>query len=202
MKHTIITIGRQYGSGGHEVAEQLAEKLSIPLFDKQVLTEAAKNSGFSENLFHTYDEVRESSLLYALSTGSIAYGSMELPLPVQLCMEQFKTIGQLAEQGSCIFVGRCADYVLRERSDLVSVFIHAPMKQRAARIGNLYNVGTSEAERQILRADRKRRSYYEHYTDREWGVASTYHLSLDSGEIGIAGCVSMIEAYLGVRGLL
>lgn len=201
MSNTIITVGREFGSGGHEIAADLARKLDIPLYDKEILTEAARNSGFSEDAFMAFDETRESSLLYALATGNSLYGP-ELPLPVVLCLEQFRTIGELAEKGSCVFVGRCADYVLREREDVLSVFVHAPLEARVRRICDLRGISRQEAEKLIIRSDRKRANYYQHYTDWTWGAASTYHLSIDSSLTGIDGGVVMIETMLRLNGLL
>ena len=199
MKKSIITIGREYGSGGHEIALHLSQALSVPLYDKEILTEAAKESGFSENIFAAFDEVRESSLLYALAVGTNLYGP-ELPLPVQLCLEQFRTIERVAEKGPCIFVGRCADYVLRSRTDVLSVFIHAPMKDRVARITELRSITPQEAEKLIRRNDKKRANYYEYYTDRIWGEASTYNLTVDSSLAGLEKSAELILTFMNMLG--
>ncbi|MBQ4464967.1 MAG: cytidylate kinase-like family protein [Oscillospiraceae bacterium] len=195
MKKPIITIGREYGSGGREIAMLLANRFQVPLYDKEILAEASKRSGFSENTFEMFDETKESMWFYALATGSTMYG-MELPLPVQLCMEQFRTIGEIADKGPCVIVGRCANYVLRGRDDVVSVFIHAPLEKRIERICRLHNRKPQEAEREIQQTDKKRAAYFQHYTDWKWGAASSYNICLDSSKTGIAGSVDILEQYI------
>ncbi len=194
MNIPIITIGRQYGSGGREIAKLLASRLDIPLYDKEILTEAAKSSGFSEQTFEMFDESKESMLYYALTTGSM-YG-MELPLPVQLCLEQFRAIGEVAQKGPCIIVGRCANYVLRDQPNVLSIFIHAPKVKRIDRICRLQNMTDAEAEKQIRITDKRRAAYYQHYTDWKWGDAEGYDLSINSAKTGIGGAVNLIEQYI------
>ena len=124
MSQVIITIGREYGSGGREIGEKLAKKLNIPIYDKEIITESVKRSGFCQEIFETYDEHSTPSLLYSLAMGSFVM-DQQISLPDQIFLEQFKTIRNLADKGSCIFIGRCADYVLEEKDNLISIFIAA-----------------------------------------------------------------------------
>ena len=196
----IYTIGRQFGSGGRKVGRTLAEKLGIPFYDKELLTLAAKDSGLSEALFHNADEKPTSSLLYSLVMGSYplspsAIGFNEMPLTDQLFLIQSKTIKKVAEQGSCVIIGRCADYVLRDNPNVVSVFIHAPLEARVHRAVNVYEVPTDKAEDVCLKADKTRANFYNYYSDKKWGMCRTYNLSLDSAALGISGCVEQILSY-------
>ncbi|MDD2958689.1 MAG: cytidylate kinase-like family protein [Lachnospiraceae bacterium] len=199
MKHVIITVGREFGSGGRAVAEQLAEKLGIKCYDKELLTLTAKKSGFSEKFIQENEEKKTDSFLFNLVMGISSQTSNltgTQPLSVQLYMEEFKIIKETAEKESCVFVGRCADYVLRDRKDVLSVFIMAPMKSRITRIMDKYGIGEKEASEKILKTDKERASYYNYYSDRKWGKANTYQLCIDTSEIGIDGAVEMIQSYL------
>ena len=155
----IYTIGRQFGSGGRKVGRTLAEKLGIPFYDKELLTLAAKDSGLSEALFHNADEKPTSSLLYSLVMGNYpmssgALGFNEMPLNDQLFLIQSKTIKKIADQGSCVIIGRCADYVLRDNPNVISVFIHAPLEARVHRAVNVYEVPKDKAEDICLKNDK------------------------------------------------
>jgi len=200
MEKVIYTIGRQFGSGGRMVGKALAEKLGIAYYDKEILSLSAKDSGLSEALFHNADEKPTSSLLYSLVTGSyplatrnIGFG--EMPLNDQLFLIQSKTIQKVADQGSCVIIGRCADYTLRDNPSVISVFIHAPIDARVKRVTELYDVPKDKAEDICLKNDKTRASFYNYYSDKKWGMCRTYDLSLDSSLIGIDGCVEQIIAY-------
>ncbi len=200
----IYTIGRQFGSGGRKVGKALAEKLGIPYYDKELLTIAAKDSGLSEALFHNADEKPTSSLLYSLVMGNYpvasgALGFNEMPLNDQLFLIQSKTIKKIAEQGSCVIIGRCADYILRDNPEVLSVFIHAPIGARVKRAVEVYEVPAEKAEDICLKNDKTRANFYNYYSDQKWGMCRTYDLSLDSAALGIDGCVEVITQFAKIR---
>lgn len=190
MKNVIFTIGRQYGSGGRLIGEKLAKELGIPFYDKELLTLAAKESGFCEEIFETHDEKPTSSFLYSLVMGG--YGSDSMPLNHKLFLAQFETIKKVAKQGPCVIIGRCADYALEEMPNVVNVFIHADIKERAKRAVEEYGEDPKHVESIINKTDKKRASYYNYYSDKKWGAMDTYHLSIDSGKIGIDNAVKLI----------
>lgn len=208
----IYTVGRQFGSGGRKIGKTLAEKLGIAYYDKELLTIAAKDSGLSEALFHNADEKPTSSLLYSLVMGNYpmasgALGFNEMPLNDQLFLIQSKTIKKVAENGPCVIIGRCADYILRDMPNVISVFIHAPLSARVERAVKVYEVAEDKAEDTCLKADKKRANFYNYYSDQKWGMCRTYDLSIDSSLLGIDGTVDQIIAFAdavaehnGVRG--
>ena len=196
-ERTIYTLGRQFGSGGRQVGKALAERLGIPYYDKELLAMAAKDSGFSEELFHSADEKPASSLLYSLVMGNYpmssgTLGFNEMPLNDQLFLIQSNTIRKVAKKGSCIIIGRCADYILKGNPDLISIFIHAPLEARVKRAVECYEVPTDRAEEVCLKNDKSRANFYNYYSDQKWGMCRTYSLSLDSSLLGIEGCVDEI----------
>ena len=198
MNNTIYTIGRQYGSGGRIIGKKLAEDLGIPFYDKELLTIAAKESGFCEEIFETHDEKPTSSFLYSLVMGG--YGSDSMPLNHKLFLAQFETIKKIAKQGSCVIIGRCADYALEEMDNVVNVFVHASMEERVKRVVEEYGDDPKKAEDIINKTDKKRANYYNYYSDKKWGVASTYNLSIDSGKIGIDKSVELIKEFAKMAG--
>ena len=196
-ERTIYTIGRQFGSGGRQVGKALAERLGIPYYDKELLAMAAKDSGFSEELFHSADEKPASSLLYSLVMGNYpmssgTLGFNEMPLNDQLFLIQSNTIRKVAKKGSCIIIGRCADYILKGNPDLISILIHAPLEARVKRAVECYEVPADRAEEVCLKNDKSRANFYNYYSDQKWGMCRTYSLSLDSSLLGIEGCVDEI----------
>lgn len=203
MSNTVITIGRQFGSGGREIGKKLSEKLEIPFYDKELLTIAAKESGISEELFETNDEKPTSSLLYSLSTnpyGVGGYSAMtDMPLNNKLFLAQFEAVQKLAQQGSCIIVGRCADYALRNHPQAINVFIHADLAARVKRLMRTEKLTEPQAKEQALKIDKKRASYYNSYTGKKWGNIDSYHLTVDSGVVGIDGAVKIIEDFAALR---
>lgn len=187
----IITIGRQYGSGGKEIGEKLAAKLGIPCYDKELITIASKNSGFSEAAISEFNETPNSSLVYNLYMNSLS-GDM-IPINQQLAFAQFDAIKEIAKQGSCVIIGRCADYVLRERKDALHVFIHSDMEMRKERIVENYNVPEEFAEKTALKQDKKRSSYYSFYTHKKWGDVRSYDMTINSSLLGIDGTVEALH---------
>ena len=195
--NVVFTIGRQFGSGGRQVGKTLAQKLGIPFYDKELIAISARDSGLSEALFSNADEKATSSIFYSLVMGNYpmasgALGVTEMPLNDQLFLIQSKTIKRLASEGSCVIVGRCADYILRDMDNVVNVFIHADLKNRVERAIRVYEVPENKAEDVCLKTDKQRANFYNYYSDRKWGMCRTYDLSLDSGMLGIESCAEQI----------
>jgi cytidylate kinase len=201
MANKIYTIGREFGSGGKDVGEKLAERLGIKLYDKELLQQAAKDSGFCEEIFENHDERPTNSFLYSLvmDTYSVSgYSSapfLDMPLNHKVFLAQFDTIKKIAENESCVIVGRCADYALADNPDCINVFIHADLDSRIKLVSKRMNLTENKARDVILKQDKQRASYYNYYTSKRWGDSTSYHLSLDSSKIGIDGCVDMIIRY-------
>jgi len=201
-EHYVITVGRQYGSGGREIGRRLAERLGIAYYDKELITQAAKASGMSEKLFENLDERATNSLLYSLVMGTYSgvanriTNLSDLSLNDKLYQFQNKVIREGAEKGSCLFVGRCADYVLREHPRLRSVFIHADMESRKQRVVEEYGQARQGVEQMLMQADKKRANYYDYYTDRRWGDARNYDLCVSSSRLGIDRTVELLELWV------
>ncbi|MDO4452938.1 MAG: cytidylate kinase-like family protein [Eubacteriales bacterium] len=201
---TIITIGRQFGSGGKEIGEKLAEALGIKCYDKELLSRASKESGISQELFENHDEKPTNSFLYSLvmDTYSMGYSSAtfnDMPLNHKVFLAQFNAIKKIADEGPCVIVGRCADYALAEYKNCISVFIHASMDNRIKRISEKYQLSENKAKDLIVKTDKKRANYYNYYSSKKWGDASSYHLCIDSGICGIDGTVEMIQEFVKLK---
>ena len=199
----VITIGRQYGSGGREVGRRLASRLEIPYYDKEILSEASKDSGICEELFEDHDEKPTRSFLYSLVTGVQTHGNpstmyMDMPLNHRIFLAQFDTIRRLAGNGPCVVVGRCADYVLRDEKNVVNVFLTADMEHRIERAIER-GAEPSRAQDIVKRHDKERASYYNYYATTTWGDVNNYDLCLDTGKVGYDGAVDMIIAYIALR---
>lgn len=194
---TIVTIGRQYGSGGRQVGKRLAAALGVPFYDKALIEEAAEKSGIDPRHFERGDETAANSFLFAVSMG--LYGGAQLPAPMEYSVSdriffaQADVIRNAAENGPCVIVGRCADYILRERSDLLSVFLYAGKEDRVQRAVREYGVAPERAEEQVQKMDKRRGSYYAYYTGRRWQDIANYGLSLDTGVFGVDGAARLLE---------
>ena len=203
-KHIVITIGRQFGSGGRYVGRLLAEKLGVPFYDKELLSEAAKTSGICEEILEEHDEKPTRSLLFSLVTGVQSHMSsgafyMDMPLNHKIFLAQFDAIRRIAEEGPCVIVGRCADYVLRENPDAVSVFVKADMASKVDRAVKYYGIEADKAEDRIRKADKQRASYYNYYATATWGDVDNYDLVVDTGVLGVEGAVELIAKFLELR---
>ena len=199
-KKNIITIGRQFGSGGHEIGATIAQDLGINLYDKEMLKRAAKESGLCEELFETHDEKPTYSFLYSLVMDNYSMGAHNsMPINHQLFLEQYNTIKKLAEEDSCVLIGRCADYALADNPDAIHIFIYADLDERARRIARIYDMTIAEAKDIIKKNDKKRASYYNYYTNKIWGDAKSYDLCIDSSKLGIGGTAKAIEDYIKLR---
>ena len=201
MGNYIYTIGRELGSGGYTVAKLLAERLGIKLYDKELLAQAAKDSGFCEEIFENHDERPTNSFLYSLVMDTYTGGNysaapfLDMPLNHKVFLAQFETIKKIAEKESCVIVGRCADYALAENPNCINVFIHADKEFRTKRVAAELQVNESKAKDAIQKKDKQRASYYNYYTSKKWGDSRSYHLTLDSSALGIDKCVEMILQY-------
>ena len=198
---TIITIGRQYGSAGREIGYKVADAFGIKLYDKEMLARAAKESGICEEIFETHDEKPTNSFLYSLvmDTYSMGYSGntyTDIPINHKVFLAQFDAIKKIADEGPCVLVGRCADYALEAYPNLVSVFISANRNDRIRRVARTYDLTDAKAKDMIVRADKKRASYYNYYTNKKWGDAASYELCLNSSELGVEGTAKAIEQYI------
>jgi cytidylate kinase len=190
MKY-IITIGREYGSGGRFIGKLVAEKLKVPFYDSELLEKAASESGLNEAIFKNYDEKKDG--LFGTGYGGIH--AFDMSLSQKVFLAEFDAIRKIADEGSCVIVGRCADYALKDRNDVINVFICAPIEQKVERAIKYYGLEEAKAENHIYKINKKRKNYYNFYTDRDWGKASNYDLCLNS-KIGIDACVDLVIDYV------
>ena len=190
----IITLGRQHGSNGREIARMLAEELGYACYDKEIVDHAAGSSEFSKEIFDSYDEKRVSP--YIVSTPHYISFHEGFRLNMQVASAQFDTIRSIADKDNCIIVGRCADYVLRNRDNVVKVFIMADQDFRVATLAERKGINENQAKKLLKEVDKDRSSYYKYYTDQVWGEAENYDLCIDSGRIGVKGTVNVIKAYI------
>lgn len=192
---SIITISREFGSGGRTIGKLVADRLGYQFYDRELVNKVAERSGFSPEFIEESGEYASarSSLLFAMATAG-QYSADGLSMHDRLYIEQTRFIEELAEQGRCVIVGRCADYILREHKDCLHVFIHADMASRAKRIVERYGEKDKSPEKRLAEKDQKRRVYYKNYTGRNWGQAQNYDLCLNSGVLGEEVCVELIVA--------
>ena len=191
---TIITIGRQYGSGGHEIGATIAHDMGLKLYDKEMLKRAAKESGLCEELFETHDEKPTNSFLYSLvmDTYSLGYSSgayADMPINHKIFLAQFDAIKKIASEGPCVMVGRCADYALEEFD----------LEARIRRVARIYDITDAKAKDIIIKTDKKRASYYNYYTNKTWGDAKSYDLCLNSAKLGVGGTAKAIIDYVNLK---
>lgn len=190
----IITVSREFGSGGRSIGKAVAQKLGIAYYDKALIKQVAENTGFDPKYIEETGEYTKNkwSLLPGMPAVSGVMGG--LSAADYLWVMQRSTILELADKESCVIIGRCADYILRDRTDCLHVFVHAAPAVRAERIVRLYGESEKQPEERLKDKDGRRRINYKHYTDREWGLCQNYTLSLDSGALGIEHCVDLIAA--------
>ena len=188
MKQGIVTISREFGSGGRTIGKAVARKLGIPCYDAELITEMAKQSGFAEDYVREAGEYAPGGLLNSMFT-SRAGGPTNEDILWQI---QCNMVAQLAKKGPCVIVGRCGDYILRDRPDVLKVFVHADMAFRAKRIVEVYGQREESPEQRLKDKDKRRSTYYRFYTGRKWGQLDTYDLMLNSGVLGIEKCTELI----------
>lgn len=203
MANLVITIGRESGSGGRQLGSELAEALGVKCYDSELINETAKASGFAESFVQSHEEQRPGSFLYSLVTGGGVI-SDEQPFPVQIFQAQSEVIRAIAARESCVIVGRCADYVLRDdpNAALVNLFVHAPMAARIRRESARTNTTPIQAEKRIRQVDKERASYYNFFSSKRWGDAQGYDLCINTGNMNISDVVQLTLRYLELRGLL
>ncbi len=188
-KKYVITVGREFGSGGHNIAKLIASKLEISYYDKGLLAVAAKESGLCEEFIEKHEEVPVRSFLYSLVMGTGTYttgnsGNYNMPLEQRVFLAQFDAIKKLAETESCVIVGRCADYALEESENVFKIFLTAPKDYRIKATSVKHNITINEATTMVNKADKSRASYYNYYTNKRWGAASSYDLCIDTTLFG------------------
>jgi cytidylate kinase len=196
MGKAIITIGRQCGSGGREIGKRLADRLGVPFYDRKLIELAAKESGIDPTVFEHVDETATNSLLYALSMGAFTLNStgiVESSLNDKVFFASAEFIRKAAAKGSCVIVGRCADYILREDPALLSVFLHGDQKKRVARIAEEYHYNFDKAEEVVRKLDKQRANYYHYYASQKWGTLTNYDLTMNTSTLGIDGTLELLE---------
>lgn len=199
--NTVITIGRQFGSAGREIAEKVAEHFGIKCYDKELLTRAAKESGFCEEMIQNHDERPTNSFLYNLvmDTYSFGYNSssfVDMPISHKVFLAQFDTIQKIAKEEPCIIVGRCADYALADMKNCLHLFIYGDEETKIKRIMERYNLTEGKAREMILKKDKQRQSYYNYYSSKKWGRADSYDLCINSSILGVEGTANLIIQYI------
>ncbi len=195
--NTIITIGRQFGSAGREIGKLVADNYGIPFYDKDLLTRAAKESGFCEEMIEVHDERPTSSFLYNLVMDTYSFGYntssfVDMPISHKIFLAQFDTIKKIAAEGPCVIVGRCADYALTDYSNVLNLFIYGEMDARVKRICERFDLSEQKAKDMILKKDKQRQSYYNYYSSKKWGKADSYDLCINSSLFGIEGTKDLI----------
>ncbi|MBD5096198.1 MAG: cytidylate kinase-like family protein [Lachnospiraceae bacterium] len=200
MANKIITIGRQFGSNGREIGRELATKLDIPFYDKELLNETAKNSGMSEVVLKTLDERPSRSFLYSIVMDPYSFGfnsgGYQTDLSQKAFQATFDTVNKIGEEGPCVIVGRCADYALRKNPNKVSLFIHAPLEKRIETVMERFNLTYDKAKSQINKEDKARASYYNFYTSKKWGALESYDVFINSSLMSIEDNVDFIIEYM------
>lgn len=203
LMKTVITIGRQYGSAGHEIGKKLADNLGIRFCDKEILSRAAKDSGFCEEMIQNHDERPTNSFLYNLvmDTYSFGYNSaslVDMPISHKVFLAQFEAIKSFANEGPCVIVGRCADYALSDYDNVLNIFIFADDEFKCKHIMDVVDgVTTKEKAREMyIKKDKQRQSYYNYYSSKKWGRAECYDLCINSSKLGIDGTVKLIQQYV------
>ena len=195
--NTIITIGRQFGSGGKEIGEKVAAHFNIPCYDKELLNRAAKESGFCQEMLENHDERPTTSFLYNLVMDTYSFGYnassfMDMPISHKVFLAQFDTIKRIAEESSCVIVGRCADYALSDIKNCINLFIYGEEEQKIQRVMKKYGLSEQKALDLMVKKDKQRQSYYNYYSSKKWGRADTYDLCINSSKFGIQGSVDLI----------
>lgn len=188
MKNRIITISREFGSGGRTIGKKVAEKLEIPCYDSELIQKMVEETGFSPDYVKEAGEYTTGSFL------STAFFNRKFgPTNEDILWEhQYKVITELAEKGPCVIIGRCADYILQDKADCLKVFIHADMQFRSERIVKVYGEQEISPEERLRDKDKRRAAYHRFYTNMKWGHAQNYHLTLDSGALGLDKCIDII----------
>ena len=203
----VITIGRQFGSGGRDVGEKVAKYFDIPFYDKELVEMAAQKSNLSHEALKEVDEHATHSFLYSLASGNYSLRGInapiyyEMPINDKLFIAQAEVIKEVSKKGNCVIVGRCADYVLEdeENVDLINVFIHGSIDYRAKRVMEAQGLTQAKARDKVIKTDKQRRTYYDYYTSKDWGVMSNYDICINTEVFGIDGAAELIISYLKTK---
>ncbi len=204
--NTVITIGRQYGSGGRELGQILAKRLGFEFYDEELVTMAAEKNKMHKDILKAVDEKATKSLLYTLVTGSdlrFLNSSVQYEMPIndKLFITQSEIIKGLADKSSCVIVGRCADYVLRDSAQkCLHLFIYADLEKRIERISRKYDLSPEKAKDKINKIQKSRKAYYNYYSNREWGNVSNYDLCVNTGVLGLEKSAELIESFIKLSG--
>lgn len=199
--NTVITIGRQFGSAGREIGEKVAAYFGIKCYDKELLSRAAKESGFCEEMLENHDERPTSSFLYNLVMDTYSFGYnashfVDMPISHKVFLAQFDAIKKIASEGPCVIVGRCADYALNDLKNCVHIFIYGDEETKTKRIMGKYNVDAAKAKDMCIKKDKQRQSYYNYYSSKKWGRADSYDLCINSSVLGVEGTVKLLVQYV------
>ncbi len=199
--NTVVTIGRQFGSAGREIGKKVAEYFDIKFYDRDLLTRAAKESGFCEEMIQNHDERPTNSFLYNLVMDTYSFGYnnssfVDMPISHKVFLAQFDTIKKIADEGPCVIVGRCADYALADRNNVVDIFIYGNESCKIKRIMEKYDLSESKARDMIIKKDKQRQSYYNYYSSKKWGRADSYDLCINSSVLGVDGTAKLITQYI------
>ena len=199
--NTVITIGRQFGSGGREIGQKVAAHFDIKCYDKELLSRAAKESGFCEEMLENHDERPTNSFLYNLVMDTYSFGYnashfVDMPISHKVFLAQFDTIKKIAAEGPCVIVGRCADYALNDLKNCVHIFIYGDEETKINRIMGKYDLDASKAKDMCSKKDKQRQSYYNYYSSKKWGRADSYDLCINSSILGIEGTVKLLIQYI------
>lgn len=199
----VVAISREFGSGGHEIGRKLADRLGIKFYDKELIAQISKNSGMAEHLVEYYDEMPTRSLIFSLAMDAYPMSFAEVPVNQKVYRAQVDTIKKLAEENSCVIIGRCADSILSDCENVVSVFIHSDLDTKTARVMKSEQLSKEKAKDLIIKTDKKRSSFYNFYsTDKKWGEATSYDITLDSSTLGIDTTVELLYQYLKLKGFI
>ena len=204
MKKFVITIARGYGSGGRTIGKMLAKELGVNCYDRELLRLASDDSGINEKLFMKADEKLKSSMLFKVARNIykgelIGPDSNDFTSTDNLFNYQAKILKELAEKESCVIIGRCGDFILKDRPDVIRLFVHAPLDHCITVVEDLQGVSPKDAEQKILRKDKYRAEYYKYHTGNDWIDARNYDLCLNTKELSFEKCVEVVKAYMAVK---
>lgn len=197
----VITITRQYGSGGREIGRRLAEAYHIPFYDNEIISRAAKETGFAEAAFERAEDKASNSLLYSIAMGMNVFSNQEigfsgLSLDDRIFLAQSKVIRNVAEEGPCVIVGKCADYILKEKENVVNLFINATLDFRISRAIEIDGISKDKAAETVMKKDKSRANYYKYHSGERWDNVLNYDMAIRSDLCGIDGTVACLKAYL------
>lgn len=199
MEHKVITISRQYGSGGRIIAKKLSEELNIAFYDNELINLAAEKTGLSTECFKDAEQVSTGNLLFSLTSLTPMMDNYGLPLNEKIFLVQSQVIKEVAEKSSCVIVGRCADYVLSDFPNCINIFIYAEIEDRVKRAVEEYGLESKHAEAAVLKTDKKRAGYYNYFAGKKWGKTQNYDLCINSSKMDIDDVVTVLKNYIEKR---